>query len=135
VVQNEDNDSEIELSFVRMGAGANHKHLIQDKDFQKQWQEREDELLITQEKCYLCDKKISTTAKPNLYHYNLFKKKTQILEKAEKVPQKVVEGKLTLEEGWKEFNNVLDEVNKYYLSLKDTALVCHQCAKRKGIRE
>jgi hypothetical protein len=123
----------ISLSFVRMGAGGNHRHLIQDVDFQKKWDEKEEELLRTQEKCHLCSKKISKTAKPNLFHYNLFKKKTQILERADKVPEKVVSGKLTLEEGWKEFNDVLEDGNRYYMSLKETALICHICAKSKGL--
>lgn len=133
IIDNEENDSKISLSFIRMGGGGNFRHLIQDPDFQKKWNAREEELLSSQSECYLCKKKISKTAKPNLFHYNFFKKKTEILERAEKVPEKIVSGKLTLEEGWNEFNDILEEGNRYYMGLKETALLCPACAKRKGI--
>jgi hypothetical protein len=121
------------LKFNRLGGVGNHKHLIQDADFQMQWMIREQELLMTQEKCYLCKKKTSKSAKPNLYHYNMFKKRIELLEKADKVPEEVVSGKLTIEKGWEKFNNILEEGNRYYMSLKDTALVCSECAKRKNL--
>lgn len=126
-------EGEINLTFRRMGGIGNYKHLIQDADFQLQWAIREQELLMTQEKCYLCSKKISKAAKPNLYHYNMFKKRTELLEKAEKVPQEVVSGKLTIEKGWEKFNDILEEGNRYYMSLKDTALLCAACAKQKNL--
>ena len=88
---------------------------------------------MTQNSCKLCGKKISKTAKPNLYHYNMFRKRTDILERASMVPGKVVSGKLTIEEGWGKFNDILEEGNRYYMSLKDTALICSACAKRKGL--
>jgi len=124
---------ELELTFQRFGGIGNFKHLIQDADFQLQWAIREQELLMTQEKCKLCGKNISKTAKPNLYHYKMFKKRTELLEKAEKVPQEVIKGKLTIEKGWEKFNDILEEGNRYYMSLKDTALICPTCAKSKGL--
>ena len=126
-------DEKISLSFIRLGSVANYRRLIQDVDFQKQWESKEKELLDSQEKCHLCSKKISKTAKPNLFHYNLFRKRSKILEDADKVPAKVVSGKLTLEEGWKKFNEVLEDGNRYYMSLKETALVCSNCAKQRGL--
>ncbi len=126
-------EEEVTLKFNRFGGVGNYKHLIQDADFQKEWMIREQELLMTQEKCYVCGKKISKAAKPNLYHYNIFKKRTDLLEKAEKVPEEVVSGKLTIEEGWEKFNDILEEGNRYYMSLKDTALVCSNCAKQKNL--
>lgn len=126
-------EGEIELTFKRLGGIGNFKHLIQDADFQLQWAIREQELLITQEKCYTCSKKISRAAKPNLYHYNMFKKRTELLEKAAKVPEKVIEGKLTIEKGWEKFNDILEGGNRYYMSLKDTALLCASCAKQKNL--
>ena len=133
VVENEENNSKISLSFIRLGGKVNHQNLIQDLDFQKKWNKRKKELLENQKGCYLCGKNISKTAKPNLFHYKLFKKKSEILERAEKVPLLVVGGKLNLEEGWKEFNNVLEDGNRYYMSLKDTTLICAHCAKNKGL--
>ncbi|MCK5321067.1 hypothetical protein KAJ38_00655 [Candidatus Pacearchaeota archaeon] len=134
IVKNKDNSNEeITLTFRRLGGIGNYKHLIQDADFQLQWAIREQELLMTQNSCKLCGKKISKTAKPNLYHYNMFRKRTDILERASMVPGKVVSGKLTIEEGWGKFNDILEEGNRYYMSLKDTALICSACAKRKGL--
>ncbi|MDH3353030.1 MAG: hypothetical protein OEL87_01135 [Nanoarchaeota archaeon] len=126
-------DEKVILTFNRLGGIGNYKHLIQDADFQLQWAIREQELLMTQEKCYLCSKKISKAAKPNLYHYNMFKKRIELLEKAAKVPEKVISGKLTIEKGWEKFNDILEEGNRYYMSLKDTALVCAACAKKKNL--
>lgn len=134
MVRNKDSENEqIELTFNRLGGIGNHRHLMQDSDFRMQWMIREQELLMTQGSCYLCHKKISKTSKPNLYHYNMFKKRTDILEKASKVPGMVVSGKLTIEEGWNKFNDILEEGNRYYMSLKDTALICSTCAKRKNL--
>lgn len=128
-----DSDEEIELTFKRLGGIGNFKHLIQDADFQLQWAIREQELLMTQETCYNCSKKISKTAKPNLYHFNMFKKRTNLLEKAAKVPEQVISGKLTIEKGWEKFNDILEEGNRYYMSLEDTALLCAACAKQKNL--
>jgi hypothetical protein len=66
--------------------------------------------------------KISKSARPNLYHYNLWKKQAELLEKAEEVPNEVVEGKLTIEEGWNKFNEILEEGNRYYMSLVEQLL-------------
>jgi hypothetical protein len=135
-IKNKDTpQEEIELIFQRFGGIGNFKHLIQDADFQLHWAIREQELLITQKKCYVCGKNISKATKPNLYHYNIFKKRTELLEKASKVPEEVISGKLTIEEGWEKFNDILEEGNRYYMSLKDTALVCAICAKNKGLNE
>jgi hypothetical protein len=126
-------DEKIILTLKRLGGIGNHKHLIQDVDFQLQWAIREQELLMTQEKCYICSKKISKSAKPNLYHYDMFKIRTDLLEKAAKVPEKIITGKLTIEKGWERFNNILEEGNRYYMSLKNTALLCAACAKQKNL--
>jgi hypothetical protein len=126
-------EEKISLKFNRLGGIGNHKHLIQDADFQFQWAVREQELLLTQKKCYVCGKPISKSAKPNLYHYNIFKKRTELLEEASTVAPKVVSGKLTIEEGWEKFNDILEEGNRYYMSLKETALVCSTCAKKKNL--
>ncbi|MFH1521368.1 MAG: hypothetical protein ABIF18_00245 [archaeon] len=123
----------ITLTFNRLGGVGNYKHLIQDADFQLQWAIREQELLMTQPNCYSCNKKISKTSKPNLYHYKMFKKRTDLLEDASKVPEKVVSGKLTIEKGWEKFNDILEQGNRYYMSLKDTALICSSCAKEKNL--
>ncbi|MFH0712138.1 MAG: hypothetical protein V1889_03425 [archaeon] len=130
-----DAKEEINLKFKRLGGIGNYKHLIQDADFQFQWAVREQELLITQPKCFLCQKKLSKTTKPNLYHYKIFKKRIELLEEASRVPQEVVDGKLTIEQGWEKFNNILEEGNRYYMSLKDTALICPSCAKQKGLND
>jgi len=127
-------DEKITLKFNRLGGIGNHKHLIQDADFQLRWITREQELLMTQKQCYLCSKKISKTAQPNLYHYNLFKKRTKLLEQAEKVPSEVVSGKLSISDGWEKFNQIIEDGNRYYMSLKDTALLCIGCAQKKGLR-
>jgi hypothetical protein len=133
-VSNKDTpQEEVELVFQRFGGIGNFKHLIQDADFQLQWAIKEQELLMTQEKCKLCGKNISKAAKPNLYHYNMFKKRTSLLEKAAKVPEEVIKGKLTVEKGWEKFNDILEEGNRYYMSLKETALICSACAKSKGL--
>jgi hypothetical protein len=121
------------LTFNRLGGIGNYKHLIQDADFQLKWAIREQELLITQGSCYVCSKKISRTAKPNLYHYNMWKLRAKLLEEAAKVPEKAVLGKLTIEEAWKKFNDILESGNRYFMSLKDTALVCASCAKAKNV--
>jgi len=126
---------ELSLTFKRLGGIGNHKHLIKDADFQLQWAIREQELLITQEKCFICSKKISRAAKPNLYHHKIFKARTDLLEKAAKVPEKVISGKLTVEKGWEKFNDILEGGNRYYMSLKDTALLCSTCAKQKNLNE
>jgi len=133
VVNKDTSEEEISLKFNRFGGVGNYKHLIQDADFQLQWAIREQELLMTQDKCKLCNKKLSKIAKPNIYHYNMFKKRTELLEKADKIPKEVIKGKLTIEKGWKKFNNILEEGNRYYMSLKDTALICASCAKQKGL--
>ena len=136
LVANKDTkDEEVSFKFNRFGGIGNHKHLIQDADFQLEWLVREQELLMTQEKCHVCKKKISKAAKPNLYHYKMFKKRTNLLERAAKVPEEVVKGKLTIEKGWEKFNDILEEGNRYYMSLKDTALVCAACAKQKNLNE
>jgi len=127
-------NEKIELKFIRLGGIGNYKHLIQDADFQLEWMTREQELLITQNKCHLCEKKLSKTAEPNLYHYNLFQKRTELLEKADKVPEEVLSGKLTVEKGWEKFNNIIEEGNRYYMTLEDTALICPTCAKSKGLK-
>ena len=135
-VENKDTPEEkITLKFNRFGGIGNHKHLIQDADFQLQWAIREQELLMTQDKCYVCGKKISKSAKPNLYHYKMFKKRVALLEEAELVPQQVVSRKLTIKKGWKKFNDILEQGNRYYMSLKDTALICPSCAKQKNINQ
>jgi hypothetical protein len=126
-------DNTITLIFRRFGGIGNHKHLIQDADFQLQWKAREQKLLIGQNKCYICNKTISKSAKPNLYHYNLFRVRIKLLEEAEQIPSDVVSGHLTIEEGWEKFNDTMEEVNRYYMSLKDTALICANCAKRKNL--
>lgn len=126
-------EEEVTLTFNRLGGIGNHKHLIQDSEFQREWAIREQELLMTQETCYNCNKKISKSAKPNLYHYNMFKKRAALLERAAKVPSEVVSGKLTIEEGWEKFNDILEEGNRYYMSLKETALLCSTCAKKKNL--
>jgi len=126
-------EEEITLTFNRLGGIGNFKHLIQDADFQLQWAIREQELLMTQDKCYNCSKKISRAAKPNLYHYKMFKFRTDLLEKAAKVPEDVISGKLTIEKGWEKFSDILESGNRYYMSLKDTALVCASCAKQKNL--
>jgi len=134
LVSNKDTkEEEITLKFNRLGGIGNYKHLIQDADFQMEWLVREQELLMTQDKCHVCNKKLSKSAKPNLYHYKMFKKRTDLLERAAKVPEEVVKGKLTIEKGWEKFNNILEEGNRYYMSLKDTALVCSKCAKQKNL--
>ncbi len=136
LVKNKDTpEEEITFKFNRLGGIGNFKHLIQDADFQMAWLIREQELLMTQEKCYVCGKKISKAAKPNLYHYKMFKKRIDLLEKAAKVPEEVLNGKLTIEAGWEKFNDILEEGNRYYMSLKDTALVCASCAKQKNLDE
>jgi hypothetical protein len=135
LVQNKDTPEEtVSLEFKRLGGIGNFKHLIQDADFQLQWAIREQELLITQETCHECGKKISKSAKPNLYHYDLFKVRTALLEKASKIPQQVIDGKLTIEEGWEKFNDTIEEGNRYFMSLKDTALICAACAKKKDLK-
>jgi hypothetical protein len=123
----------ISLKFFRLGGIGNYKHLIQDADFQMQWMVREQELLMTQDKCHGCRKNLSKSAKPNLFHHKLFKKRTELLEKAENVPPEVLSGKLTISKGWEKFNDILEEGNRYYMSLKDTALICAACAKQKGL--
>jgi len=126
-------DEKISLKFNRLGGIGSHKHLIQDADFQLQWAIREQELLMTQGSCYLCSKKISKSAKPNLYHHKMFKKRVELLEKAAIVPDEVISGKLTIEKGWKKFSDTLEQGNRYYMSLKDTVLVCSSCAKKKNL--
>lgn len=126
-------DGEITLEFKRLGGIGNFKHLIQDADFQLQWAIKEQELLITQKKCHLCSKNISKAAKPNLYHYNMFQVRTKLLEKASKIPQKVIDGKLTIEAGWEKFNDTIEEGNRYFMSLKEAALICSTCAKQKNL--
>jgi len=134
LVRNKDTpQEEIEMNFVRFGGIGNFRHLIQDTDFQLAWATREQELLMTQSKCCICKKKISKTAKPNLYHYNMFRKRADLLEKAEEIPKEVVAGKLTIEEGREKFNDLLEEGNRYYMSLEDTALICPSCAKQKNL--
>ncbi len=128
-------DEEITLTFQRLGGMGNHKHLIQDADFQLEWMTREQELLITQDNCYNCKKKLSKTAIPNLYHYNMFKKRTKLLESAARVPKEVIAGKLTLEKGWEKFSDIIEEGNRYYMKLDETALVCSKCAKSKNLKE
>ncbi|MBT6690093.1 hypothetical protein HN903_04010 [archaeon] len=128
-------EEEITLTFKRLGGIGNFKHLIQDADFQLQWAIREQELLMTQEKCFNCSKKISRAAKPNLYHHKMFKVRTDLLEKAAKVPEKVIAGKLTIEKGWEKFNDILEGGNRYYMSLEDTTLLCAACAKQKNLNE
>ena len=126
-------EEEVSMKFNRLGGIGNHKHLIQDVDFQRQWLIREQELLMTQDKCYNCHKKLSKSAKPNLFHYNMFKKRTDLLEKAAKVPEEVLSGKLTIEKGWEKFSDTLEEGNRYYMALKETALICSTCAKQKNL--
>jgi len=134
IVVNKDRPEEkITLTFNRFGGVGNFKHLIQDADFQMDWAVREQELLMTQRTCHVCKKKLSKTAKPNLYHYKMWKKRNDLLERAAEVPEKVVLGKLTIEKGWEKFNDILEEGNRYYMSLKDTALICSGCAKAKGL--
>ena len=134
LIKNKDKENEeISLTFKRLGSIGNYRHLIQDADFQLQWAIREQELLMTQDKCYVCGKKLSKTATPNLYHYNLFRKRAELLEEAEKIPEEVVKGKLTIQEGWEKFNELIEQGNRYYMSLKETALVCAGCARQKGL--
>lgn len=126
---------EVSLKLTRLGGIGNYKHLIQDADFQLKWMTREQELLMTQKECHVCNKKISKTAAPNLFHYNLFMKRTKILEEADKVPAEVVSGKLNIGDGWRKFNDIIEDGNRYYMSLKDTALICLNCAKSKGLKD
>ena len=128
-------EEKITLKFNRLGGIGNHKHLIQDADFQLQWAIREQELLITQDKCGVCGRKLSKTARPNLYHTKMWNKRTTLLERAAQIPEEVIAGKLTIEKGWEKFNNILEEGNRYYMSLKDTTLVCASCAKQKNLNE
>ena len=136
IVTNRDTPQEkISFTFRRLGGIGNHKHLIQDADFQLQWAIREQELLITQDKCGVCGRKLSKTARPNLYHTKMWNKRTTLLERAAQIPEEVIAGKLTIEKGWEKFNNILEEGNRYYMSLKDTTLVCASCAKQKNLNE
>ncbi len=124
---------EVSLVFFNFKKIGDYKNLILDEDFQKKWAEREKELLESQIKCHLCDKKISKSARPNIYHFNMFKFKSQVLEKSVKVSDDVVSGKLSVSEGWDKFNDILEDGNRYYMSLKETALICPSCAKEKNI--
>ena len=124
---------ETSMKFFRFGGIGSYKSLIQDVDFAHRWLVREQELLLTQKECFLCKTKTSKNAKPNLYHFKMWKKRAELLEEAEKVPQEVVEGKLTIEDGWKKFNDILENGNRYFMSLQDTALICAACAKKKGL--
>ena len=134
LVKNKDtSEEEIFMKFNRFGGIGNYKHLIQDADFQLEWAVKEQELLMTQKECFSCKKKLSKTAKPNLYHHKMWKKRTDLLEAAEKIPEDVINGKLTIEEGWDKFSDTLEEGNRYFMSLKDTALICSTCAGRKGL--
>ncbi len=134
IVTDEGEESEkIELTFQRLKSIGNYKALIGDSDFQKTWEAREQELLSEQTTCHLCGKKISKTAKPNVYHYNLFKKRADILERSAKVSEEVNNGKLTIAEGWDKFNDILEEGNRYFMSLKETALICPNCARLKQL--
>jgi len=126
-------DGKIAMKFYRFGGIGNYKSLIQDIDFAHRWMVREQELLLTQKDCAICRSKISKTAKPNLYHTKMWQKQAVILEEAEKVPQEIIDGKLTIEEGWKKFNDIIEEGNRYYMSLHDTALICAECVKKRGI--
>ncbi|MFH1451589.1 MAG: hypothetical protein ABIF88_00240 [archaeon] len=126
-------EEKITMKYHRLGGIGNFKHLIQDADFQLKWVIREQELLLTQSECKLCHRKISKTAKPNLYHLKMWKKRAELLEKAENIPNDVIAGKITVEEGWNKFSDTLEEGNRYYMSLKDTALICPNCAKQKGL--
>jgi len=126
-------DGGLSVKFRRFGKIGNYKHLIQDASFQLEWATREQELLMTQKECYLCKRKLSKTAKPNLYHFNMWKKSLETLEEAERVPAEVACGKLSVEKGWEKFNQILESANKYYMSLKDTALICSSCAKKKNL--
>lgn len=135
IVRDRDKPTEsIEMSYNRFGGVGNYKHLIQDADFQLEWATREQELLMTQGTCYICKKKLNKSGEPNLYHFNMWKYRAKLMEEAEKVPSLVVEGKITIEDGWDKFNDILEEGNRYYMSLKDTALVCATCAKNKGLQ-
>ncbi len=133
IVKKNGDEEEIILTFFRIKRMGNFKDLITDSDFQKEWSSKEIELLKTQKDCYLCGKRISKTAKPNIYHYNIFKKKAHILENSEKVAEQVVKGEITLSEGWEMYNDILEEVNRYYMSLREVALICANCAKTKQI--
>jgi len=125
---------EAELKFNRLGGVGNFKHLIQDADFQMKWKIREQELLINQDNCFVCGKKLSKTAIPNLYHTKMWQKRAELLEEAEEVPEEVVSGKLTIEKAWEKFNEILESGNRYYMSLEDTALICSSCVKQKGLQ-
>ena len=108
LIENRDSpEEEVSMTFKRLGGVGNYKHLIQDSDFQLKWATREQELLMTQGKCDICSKNISKTARPNLYHKKMWKKRTELLEKAEKVPEEVVSGKLTIEKGWEKFTDAV----------------------------
>jgi len=126
-------NEEIVLRFHRLGGIGNYKNLIQDADFQMKWAIKEQELLMTQKNCYLCKKSLSKSAKPNLYHIKMWQKRANLLEEAEKVPEEVVNGRLTIEKAWKKFNDIVESGNRYYMSLKDTVLICASCAKKKGL--
>ena len=63
----------------------------------------------------------------------MFKKRTDLLEKAAKVPEQVIQGKMTIEKGWDKFNNILEEGNRYFMALEETALLCSACAKKKNL--
>lgn len=130
----ESENEKIMLSFIRFGGIGNYKNLIQDADFRLKWITREQELLFTQKECYLCKKILSKSSEPNLYHYKLFQKRAEFLEKGEEVPSEVVEGKMTISQGWQKFKDIIEEGNRYYMSLKDTALICATCARTKGLR-
>ncbi len=134
LVKNKGSENEkVYLKFNRFGGIGSFKHLIQDSDFQLEWAVREQELLITQDKCFLCKKKLSKSAKPNLYHTKMWRKRAELLEAAEEVPEEVIKGKLSIEKGWKKFSWIIEGGNRYYMSLKDTALVCPTCAKIKNL--
>ena len=128
-----DKNDKISLEFFKFKRIGNYRDLINDVDFQKKWVERENELLESQKDCYICGKKISKGAKPNIYHYNMFKKKSELLENSENVAEEVVSGKLTAFDGWEKFNDILKEGNRNYMSLKDTALICANCEKNRDI--
>lgn len=127
-------EEKIELKFVRFGGIGNYRHLIQDADFQLKWAIREQELRLTQKVCFSCKKILSKSTEPNLYHTKLWQKRTVLLETAEEIPEKVVDGKLTIEEGWEKFNQIIESGNRYYMSLEDTALVCATCAKKLNLQ-
>lgn len=105
--------------------------IYKDKEIKYFWDNRKSSLFEQQKgKCWSCEKDFNEKEKRYLHHYKMEFVKEDIKKELKEITEKMLNGKITLEQGFNYHQNLFNKTFKYYSSTKDTALICYDCHKQ-----